>query len=114
MGQERRVRETDDVRAADTFACRTASPAASLGTVMVTSRTTLCLPTECVSTALTMPPASPIAEARRPNAPGEFGVSIRTMREVPIAGASMILLFLVKHSGVRPSIQCRSSSRHFI
>ena len=50
-----------------------ASPTASLGTLTVTSRMIVVLPTVRVSTAPTIPPASPIAEASTPNEPGVFG-----------------------------------------
>jgi hypothetical protein len=49
--------------------------------------------TECMSTAPMVPPASPIAFANRPNAPGSFGISRRMISEKLIAGCDMYSSF---------------------
>jgi len=72
------------------IAARTWSPTSSLGTFTVTSRVIVVLPTVRVSTAPTIPPASPMAEAKTPNEPGVFGVSSRITSWVPIEGAEAI------------------------
>jgi hypothetical protein len=63
------------------IALRTALATASEATVTETSRTECAAPTDRMSTAPMMPPASPIADATMPNAPGNVGISKRKMSE---------------------------------
>jgi hypothetical protein len=70
------TRRTPSSRSID---LRTALATASEATVTVTSRVTAFFPTERMSTASMIPPASPTADAREPNAPMEDAISRRMM-----------------------------------
>ena len=74
-------------------ALRTSFATASDGAPIVTSRTTRVRPIVCMSTAPIAPPASPIAFASEPNAPGSLGMSIRKTIVKEIAGCAIMFTF---------------------